>query len=558
MRAFARVLAIVFSVLCAIHAGGSARADVPPPPIGTPTADDTREARRHFAVGNDLYKDGRYREALLEFDAAYGLSGRPAALLNVGDCQRQLNAYVDAYETYQAVLARHGAQLSPADKTAVQKAVDYLDGHTGLVAIASSQEGAEVLVDDRVVGRTPLATPVRLDIGIHKIIVRKDGFVPFAPPADVQILSKQLVKVDATLLPEVLTGHLSVREANGREVRILVDDADKGPAPWEGDLAPGPHVVEAKGDRFAAEQKLVVVVKGEHADLVLTAEPTTGHLRIGASPAGATIELDRRNVGAGSWEGDVAPGSHRIEAALGEVRAARDVLVIRGATVVQEIPLPITIEAPPEYAGLYARLALMFLLQVSKYPQPNSVSGDVKVDSTSNSGGGATLHLGYSFGSLSAEVAGAFLFTGANQNVQPLATMNTCDYEVHSLNGLVGPGARIASQTTSLRSTAGLAFGAAFRDYSAAICGGLIGSHAGYVAPALLLDAGFLFGRTPGVKFSVGVVGWVDFPSKDVVVGPDTSLAYPNQYFSAPGRGYLLASGPQVFFGPTLGVQFGH
>jgi hypothetical protein len=557
MRAFASVLAFAIAVVvCATFASRLTRADVPTPPIGTPSADDMREARRHFAVGNDLYKDGRYKEALLEFDAAYGLSGRPAALLNVGDCQRQLNAYVDAYQTYQAVLARHGAQLSGADKAAVQKAVEYLEGHTGLLAVAANVDGAEVLVDDRVVGRTPLAAPLRLDVGSHKLLVRKDGFDPFTPPADLQLLSKQIVKVDAKLVPEVVTGHLSVREEKGRPVHILVDESDRGPAPWEGDLAPGPHTVEGKGDQLAAEKRSVALAKGQRFDLVITAEPTTGRLRIAASPAAATIEVDHRQVGAGSWEGDVPPGSHHIEVALGDVHAARDVVVDRGATVVQEVPLAVPVAAPPPYEGFYGRLAPLLFLLAPNTPIANAVPGVVDVQHGQAVGLGSTLHIGHSFGFLSAELASAVLFTNYHEVYQ-----GSPEVLVQTWNGFVGPGARITTRNPTLRVTAGFALGAAIRSFhvsrSAQSPDGLDKS-AGYVDPALLFDAGFLVGSTPGVKFFLGALAWVDFPSKDVVVGPDPSTSFPDAFYTAPGHGYRVASGPQGFFGPTLGVQFGH
>ena len=66
-------------------------------------------------------------------------------------------------------------------------------------------------------------------------------------------------------------------------------------------------------------------------------------------------------------------------------------------------------------------------------------------------------------------------------------------------------------------------------------------------------------GDSPGVKFFVGATLWADFPSQDLVVGPDTSQPMPpDSFFTAPSRGYVVTRGPQVFFGPTLGVQFGH
>jgi hypothetical protein len=322
----------------------------------------------------------------------------------------------------------------------------------------------------------------------------------------------------------------------------------------------------------------VDLAKGQRFDLVLTAVPTSGHLRIAASPGGATIEVDRRQVGAGSWEGEVTPGPHHIDVALGDVHAARDVVVDRGATVVQEIPLAVSAEAPPEYSGLYGQLSPIFLVPTMKRQDVHS-AGPITLGNQGGWGGefGASLRIGYGFGVFSAELVGVFSFAAYQDDyqIQGLTgcTANGSSNSVAfgSANGFVGPAARITSQSPILRLTAGLALGATIRNFTVGRCSepGSIGpgskdnsfsSNAGYVDPGMLLDAGMLLGSTPGWKFSLGVVAWVDFPSKDVTIGPDPAPTayYPDSFFTAPGRGYLLASGPQVFLGPTLGIQFGH
>ncbi|HEV3192102.1 MAG TPA: PEGA domain-containing protein [Polyangiaceae bacterium] len=542
---------------------------VPLAPAATPSGDDAKEAKRHFTVGNDLYRDGRFQDAVVEFDASYRLGGRPSALRNGADCRRQLNEYADAYEAYQALFDRHRSQLSAADQTAVRKAIDELDALTGLLSMSANEGGAEIVVDDSVLARTPLATKLRLSVGRHKLVVRKAGFVSFELTG-LELISKQTVTVDAKLVPEVVTGHLSVREQNGREVHVFVDDADRGAGPWEGDLAPGPHTVEAKGERFAAEKRSVDLGKAQRLDLVLTAVPTTGRLRIAATPNTATIEVDQRQVGAGTWEGDVVPGPHHVEVALGDVRAARDLVVERGAVIAQEIPLDVRVQAPPEYAGFYGRVDVLGVLLVTNEPQFAQSTSMISVGKTGPLGGlGAALHVGHSFGLLSAELTGGVYFAnGGPDEFRPNdsnpMTGHVASEELDTLSGFVGPGIRITTSTRVARFTAGLALGTAIRDFDfrripdSAPYGAGFEKSAGYVDPGLLFDAGLLLGGTPGLKFAIGVVLLADFPAKDVVVGPDTSTALGDSFFTARGRGYVLASGPQVFLGPTLGVQFGH
>ena len=569
MRALACLSAVL---IAALFASTLALAQpVPAPPAATPSADDAKEAKRHFVVGNDLYRDGRYADALVEFDASYRLGGRPSALRNGADCRRQLNEYAAAFDAYQALLARHGSQLTAAEKIAVQQALGELDNLTGELTVTSSEDGAEVTVDGRSAGRTPLSTKLRLSVGRHKLLVVKEGFVPFEPPDDVVLISKQVVIVDAKLVLEVVTGHLLVREENGRSVKVFIDNVDRGPAPWEGDLPPGDHAVAARGEKLAAAERSVTIGKGQRVDLLIQAISTVGRLRVTTVPAGAEIYVDGQRVGSGAWEGDVEAGSHHVQAKLGLSGAERDVVVERGSVAAQEIPLP-AVEAPPEYKGVYARIAAALFPPSGDTPHVHSVPG-LSVSPGTRWGLGLTLHVGYSFGFISAEFVGATTFAGYSDHLD-LQGGGGCDVQFNSFNGFIGPGARITMPTQILRVTGALAFGTAMRHFTVDRCSvnsmnnGMPGSmsntdpgfqsNAGYADPALFFDAGLLFGSTPGTKFFLGAVGWVDFPSQDIAVGPDKTLPAPNEFFSGPGRGYTLASGPQVFFGPTVGVQFGH
>src|SRR5579872_2053643 len=102
MRALGRYLpALLVVTFLAIPT--SIAQPVPPPSSVVPSADDAKEAKRHFTVGNDLYHDGRYQDALVEFDASYRLGGRPSALRNAADCRRQLNEYKEPARVPYAV-----------------------------------------------------------------------------------------------------------------------------------------------------------------------------------------------------------------------------------------------------------------------------------------------------------------------------------------------------------------------------------------------------------------------------------------------------------------------
>jgi hypothetical protein len=533
-----------------------------PVPSSAPSADDAKEAKRHFTVGNDLYRDGRFQDAVVEFDASYRLGGRPSALRNGADCRRQLNEYADAYDAYRVLLDRHRSQLSAAERAAVQKAIDELDALTGLLSVSATEDGAEIVVDDRVLARTPLATKLRLSVGSHRVVVRKAGFVSFES-ADLTLISKQTVTVDAKLAPEVVTGHLSVREDSGREVHVFVDDADKGPAPWEGDVAPGPHKLQASGTRFAAEPRTVTVERGQRSDVTLTARPVLGHLHVSVQPESAKIRIDDDKIGVGSWDGELPPGPHRIEVTAGDTRAVRDVVIERGETAQQDISLAGASESATEYVGFY--WGVDAISPGILYSPDPWVGLGPEQGRSSPPGAGLAVRAGHNFGVFSSELVGAFFWESWVAKNVPFGRSAgaASDYSLDTFNGFVGPGARITSRAASLRWTCGAALGIAIRSFNFDRPPQSqpnipdFPRTAGYVDPAILLDAGILLGGSPGVKLRAAFVGWMDFPLKNVVVGPDTSAPVSAMY-SAPNQSYLLTPQAQIFLGVMLGAQFAH
>lgn len=65
------------------------------------------QARAHFRVGRTLYDAGRFAEAAVEFEAAYGLSGRPDLLYNIYLAHRdaqQSEAALTALRNYLAAV----------------------------------------------------------------------------------------------------------------------------------------------------------------------------------------------------------------------------------------------------------------------------------------------------------------------------------------------------------------------------------------------------------------------------------------------------------------------
>lgn len=73
-------------------------------------------------------------------------------------------------------------------------------GMVGTVALRIPERGADVLVDGKRVGASPLAEPLRLSQGPHELLVMKSGFAPWKQTIDVQ--GGRTATVAVTLVPE--------------------------------------------------------------------------------------------------------------------------------------------------------------------------------------------------------------------------------------------------------------------------------------------------------------------------------------------------------------------
>src|SRR5439155_2226394 len=88
-----------------------------------------KEASTHFQRGVDLYNDGDFRGALVEFKKAYTIWPRANVLYDVGQTQFQLMDYAGALNTMNRYLAETGA--TAAHRAEVESTVEVLRGRVG-------------------------------------------------------------------------------------------------------------------------------------------------------------------------------------------------------------------------------------------------------------------------------------------------------------------------------------------------------------------------------------------------------------------------------------------
>jgi hypothetical protein len=565
----ARLVALIAIVLAASSVSAPAWA-------APPSAADVASAKKLFEQGLKLYNEGSYREALSAFLHANELSPRASVQRNIAQCHRDLKEFAAAYDSYQTLLTKYGPTMSAADKRAVQRAIDELAILTATVKVNVTDPGATVAVDGNTVGTTPLASPVRVNIGAHTVTVAKPGYETLTK--DVKVNGGDTVSVDGPLQTEVTTGHLVVNAPANVKVEVFVDGTDMGPAPWEGDVQPGVHTVEARGaDRFS-QPKQIDVARRARAEVMLDLVAHSGTVQVDTHTADATITIDDKQVGTGVWEGTLPEGEHQLVVqAPGFHVYRRSFIVHAGERFVEDTPLETSTQ---KYEGLYSGLALLGFATPSG-PSNQFAENCPKAPCQTSSplGAGLAVRVGYAFGWIMLEgiVLGQYdhstaTLTQGNANDLSDAPRNE-SYDFHRFGGGGAVGVRVASRHPHIRFTGSAMLGAvamanlynqtAAQADNVANVSKNTSSTTIYGAPLLLLDGGVLLGWAGGAKVHLSALFMAQFVGGQV----QTPGLSPTRLGSSPSNPTLtenyttgpltVAHGTQIFIGPMLGFDFG-
>jgi len=177
----------------------TAVAQEPPTTVREPSAVDVARARTLFDEAVEALRQEDYPAALAALQESWALNPRPIVMYNIANCQGALFDYPAAIASFEAYLEA-GADSEPSDR--LQEAgrrIAELEPRVGQVVLTVDPPGAQLLVDGRDAGTTPLAEPVRLGPGPHVVELRKDGFESFRRELTVE--QGERVEVVAALLP---------------------------------------------------------------------------------------------------------------------------------------------------------------------------------------------------------------------------------------------------------------------------------------------------------------------------------------------------------------------
>ena len=244
----------------------------------------TGQPKADYESARVLVADGDYAGARVKFQAAYDGSKDPRLLWNLAACDKQMRHYSSAIATVKKFAADSGPLVSAKDREEAAELIKTLEPFTVAVTLDVTEPDATVEVDDAVVGTTPLAGPVVVDIGQRKFRVRKEGYLEFSTTLSVGGSATQVVPVK--LEKEVHEGKLSMLVPAG--AKALVDGKVVLPAPGtdalEITLPAGGHTLRVTAPGMRAYEREIVVKDKEtravEVALEREAEPDKPKLRV--------------------------------------------------------------------------------------------------------------------------------------------------------------------------------------------------------------------------------------------------------------------------------------
>jgi len=139
-----------------------------------PPQNARERASAHFQRGVELYEDGAYRAALVEFRRAYEVAPNYRLLYNIGQTQLELQDFLGATQSYEDFLHQGGSQVPEAQRQSLEDALRALRTRVGRIALTVDKDGAEVFIDETLVGRSPIVATIPVNVGLHRLAARSE------------------------------------------------------------------------------------------------------------------------------------------------------------------------------------------------------------------------------------------------------------------------------------------------------------------------------------------------------------------------------------------------
>jgi tetratricopeptide (TPR) repeat protein len=160
---------------------------------------DVASARAHYERGMALVSKRDYAAAVVELERAYAVAPSYKILYNLGLAYEELPDAPAALKAFERYLREAEPSAPAAQRAEAERRVAVLRAQVGLVTIHASASGAAIAVDGAAVGETPLAEPLVLVAGHHRIVATAPGQAPVSRSFDVAPGERLTVDLDPAL-----------------------------------------------------------------------------------------------------------------------------------------------------------------------------------------------------------------------------------------------------------------------------------------------------------------------------------------------------------------------
>lgn len=242
----------------------------PPPPLAESL---TGGAKADYDAAVLLLKNNDFAGAEIKFQSAYDQAKDARLFFNLAACEKNQRHYAKTIAFLERYRAEGGERLTQADRDEADRLLLALRPYASNLSVTSDPPGAKVYVDDEPVGTTPLANPLRVDIGHRRVRLTKDGFADVVN--EINVTGRGDMSVSATLRPVTHEGRLVVHAAP--EDTIALDGSVVATGQYDAPVPSGGHQL-----RVTAEGKVPFLSEV----LVKDDEPRTIDVTLESAKAG--------------------------------------------------------------------------------------------------------------------------------------------------------------------------------------------------------------------------------------------------------------------------------
>ena len=165
-------------------------------PAATPEAKSV--AQNLLSEGTRLFNQGEFAPALEKFTQAYAAYASPKLLYNIAQTNQALGRLAEAMESFERYLMQAPDALAEMT-TEVHTLMADLQARLGRMHIECSTARAEISVDGKVVGLSPLADLVWAEPVKHQVTARHADTIPVVQ--DVEVGAGSIINVVLELRP---------------------------------------------------------------------------------------------------------------------------------------------------------------------------------------------------------------------------------------------------------------------------------------------------------------------------------------------------------------------